>query len=132
MIKMNKVTVTELQMNAIKRLRDDIGKSLENVIAYARGNNFCGSSELINLMSTEQIVLAWHGHVEVEKEYVSFDEAMKALKDEKNTVHFHFADDVIEIWNERQVNDSMQNNSSVEIYWRDLVNGKWSIKGDNL
>ena len=128
---MNKVTVTKLQMEAIKRQRDDIGESLKTVLAYVRVKNFCGGGESINFMSEEQIVLAWHGYVEVEKEFVGFDEAMKALKEEENTVHFHFADDVIEIWNERQVDGSMQNNSSVEIYWRDLVNGKWSIEGDN-
>jgi len=129
---MSKITVTKSQMEAIERQREVVKNDLSTTLSFSKMKNFCAASEVINFMSTEQIVLAWHGYAGVENEYVSFDEAMKALKDEKNTVHFHFADDVIEIWNERQVNDSMQNNSSVEIYWRDLVNGKWSIKGDNL
>ena len=128
---MNKVTVTKKEMEAIERQKVMSDMKLKYALGHAREKNFCAASESINSMSEEQIVLAWHGHIEVSPEYVSFDEAMKALKDEENTVHFYFADDVIEIWNERQVNDSMQNNSSVEIYWRDLVNGKWSIEGDN-
>ena len=129
---MNKVTVTREQMEVVKIIK--AASSLKTALSSKvdKNDRFVNKYKIFNEMSIEQIVLAWHGYAEIEKEYVSFDEAMKALKDEENTVHFYFADDVIEIWNERQVNDSMQNNSSVEIYWRDLVNGKWSIEGDNL
>ena len=124
---MNKVTVTELQMNAIKRLRDDIGKSLENVIAYARGNNFCGSSELINLMSTEQIVLAWHGYAEVEINYVSFDEAMKAY-DDGSLVSFRpkIGTKLTVSFRER-LKDVWLGDYSLDT----LREGNWSIEGGN-
>ena len=124
---MNKVTVTELQMNAIKRLRDDIGKSLENVIAYARGNNFCGSSELINLMSTEQIVLAWHGYAEVEINYVSFDEAMKA-HDDGSLVSFHPKEGSKTTG---MLRCKLKENWFGNYTLNELRNGKWSIVGDN-
>ena len=60
MIKMNKVTVTKLQMEAIERQRDDICESLKTVLDYVRVNNFCSGSEPMNLMSEEQIVLAYY------------------------------------------------------------------------
>ena len=80
---MNKITVTKSQMEAIEHQRD-CGISLDNVIKYYFG----GAGTPLQHMSIEQIVLAWHGYAEVEKEYVTFDEAMKA-HDEGCLVSFH-------------------------------------------
>ena len=85
---MNKITVTKLQMDAIKRQMDDVGRSLKETLSYSKMKNFCAASEVINIMSEEQIVLAWQGYAEVEKAYVSFDEAMKVY-DDGHLVSFH-------------------------------------------
>ena len=125
---MNKITVTKLQMDAIKRQRDDIGESLKTVLDYVRVNNFCSGSEPMNLMSEEQIVLAWHGYAEVEKEYVTFDEAMKAY-DEGHLVSFH---------PKRGSKITVSHQSVLKGNWlgdyslKGLREGEWSIEGDNL
>jgi len=121
---MNKVTVTKLQMEAIKRQRH-VGVKLDDVIKVSIHNNFVGVSASLNDMSIEQIVLAWHGHAEIEINYVSFDEAAKAY-DEGCLVSYH---------PERgsKITESLQN---ILIYSRlgdyslnDLVKGKWTIEG---
>ena len=125
---MNKVKVTKLQMEAIKRQRDDVGESLKTVLAYVRVKNFCGGGEPINFMSEEQIVLAWHGHVEIENEYVSFDEAMKA-HDNGDLVSFQISQHFkITESHHRKLKDSWLGGYSLN----DLRKGKWSIEGDNL
>ena len=125
---MNKVTVTKLQMEAIKRQRDAIGESLKTVLACVRAKNFYGGCESINCMSEEQIVLAWHGYAEAEKEYVSFYEAMKAY-DDGSLVSFRpkigtkltvsFRERLKDVW----LGDYSLN---------DLRKGEWSIEVGNL
>jgi len=124
---MNKITVTKLQMEAIKRQKVISDMKLKHVLGHAREKNFCGVSEAINLMSEEQIVLAWHGYAEVENEYFSFDEAMKAY-DKGHLVSFHpkrgskitvsFRERLKDVW----LGDYSLN---------DLRKGEWSIEGEN-
>ena len=124
---MNKATVTKLQMEAIKRQRDDIGESLKTVLAYVRVKNFCGGGESINFMSEEQIVLAWHGYAEFENEYVSFDEAMKA-HDEGSLVSFRpkIGTKLTVSFRER-LKDVWLGDYSLDT----LREGNWSIEGGN-
>ena len=127
---MNKITVTKLQMEAIKRQRDGVGESLKTVLAYVRAKNFYGGCESINFMSEEQIVLAWHGYAEIEKEYVSFYEAMKA-HDDGSLVSFHpkrgSKITVTESLGKR-LKDAWLGNYSLN----DLRKGEWSIEVGNL
>lgn len=60
-----------------------------------------------------------------EYNFVIFAEAIKALEEEE-TVYFHFGNEIIEIWCEKQVND-LEVKAPVEVDWRDLVFGKWTI-----
>ena len=83
---MNKVTVTKKEMEAIERQKVMSDMKLKHALGHAREKNFCGASEAINLMSEEQIVLAWHGHAEVEPEYVGFEEAVKARREGKRVL----------------------------------------------
>ena len=127
---MNKVTVTKLQMEAIKIQKVISDMKLKHVLGHAREKNFCGVSEAINLMSEEQIVLAWHGYAEVENEYVSFDEAMKA-HDDGSLVSFHpkrgSKITVTESLGKR-LKDAWLGNYSLN----DLRKGEWSIEVGNL
>ena len=124
---MNKVTVTKKEMSAIEAQRDMHAKGLKNVLSsLLNGAIFHSESAPINDMTAEQIVLAWHGHVEVEPEYISFEEAFRAFKDRKKiTLHYpngkkdwfsHVLD-----WQQREVSPS----------FHEMVNGKWTIEGDN-
>ena len=124
---MNKITVTKLQMDAIKRQRDGVGESLKTVLAYVRAKNFYGGCESINIMSEEQIVLSWHGYAEIENEYVSFDEAMKAY-DEGHLVSFHpKIGSKINGSFGNKLKDAWLGDYSLDA----LRKGKWSIEGDN-
>ena len=122
---MNKIRVTKLQMDAINRQRDDVGRSLKTVIAYVRVKNFCGGGEVINFMSEEQIVLAWHGYAEVETKYVSFDEAMKA-RDDGSLVSFYPKEgSKITGMLRCKLKENWFGNHTLN----ELRNGKWSIEG---
>ena len=131
---MNKVTVTKLQMDAIKKWRDGFGESLEILIAYARVNNLRGTSEPINLMSIEQIVLAWHGYADVEPDFVDFDEAMKALS-KRETIYYHYTATTIfgeALEKTLKINFGMKPSYfNPAITLEDLVKGKFTIEGDN-
>ena len=122
---MNKITVTKLQMEAIKRQRDDVGESLKTVLAYVRAKNFYGGCESINIMSEEQIVLSWHGYAEIENEYVSFDEAMKAY-DKGHLVSFH-----PKIGSKITVSHQsiLKGNWLGDYSLKGLREGEWSIEG---
>ena len=124
---MNKVTVTKLQMEAIERQRDDIGESLKTVLDYVRVNNFCSGSEPMNLMSEEQIVLAWHGYAEIEKEYVSFYEALKAFEKGEKIIVYHKSGKTS--WFSK-ILDQTEREASPSFH--EIINLKWSIVGDNL
>jgi len=118
---MNKVTITKSQMEAIEHQRD-CGISLDNVIKYYFG----GAGTPLHHMSVEQIVLAWHGYVEVSPDYVSFYEAMKA-SDKGRLVSFHYAEGskITESFQNR-LKDSWLGGYSLET----LRKGKWSIVGE--
>jgi len=124
---MNKVTVTKKEMEAIERQKVISDMKLKHALGHARDKNFCGASEAINLMSEEQIVLAWHGHAEIEKEYVSFDEAMKAYGDGR-LVSFH-PKKGLKITGSfvNKLKDNWLGDYSLNY----LIEGKWSIEGDN-
>lgn len=134
---MNKVTVTKAQMEAIKDQRDYCKRNLNSVIKASVDENirFLKRSEPLNNMSLEKIVLAWHGHAEVEPEFINFFEAMKAVSLGKN-VDYHYAIDLVVdgriLDKTLKINLVMKPtflNSDTE--WRDLVNGKFTIEGDN-
>jgi len=123
---MNKVTVTKSQMEAIERQKVISDMKLKHVLGHARDKNFCDESEAINLMSEEQIVLAWHGHAEVEPEYVYFFEAFKARKEGKKVL-FHINGFTYELYPNDIIEKTWANRCSLT----DLVEGKWSIEVDN-
>jgi len=127
---MNKITVTKLQMDAIKRQRDDVGRSLKETLSYSKMKNFCAASEVINDMSIEQIVLAWHGYAKIEKEYVSFDEAMIALKNGIDT-YYHNEFGTMRVYAEVAKEHELMH---LEVNRVGLLNllfeGKWTIAGD--
>jgi len=129
---MNKVTVTKLQMDAIEGCKDN-KESLNETLSFARGKVFGGSCVCINNMTTEQIVLAWHGHADVGPEYVCFDEAMRALSKDI-TIYYHYTITVLgEVINKcLMINFETPLSYFGDIEWGDLVKGKWSIEGDNL
>jgi len=124
---MNKITVTKSQMEAIKRQKVISDMKLKYALGHAREKNFCRVSEAINLMSEEQIVLAWHGYAEIEPKYVSFDEAMKA-HDDGSLVSFH---------PKRGSKITVSHQSILKSSWlgdyslKALREGKWSIERGN-
>ena len=124
---MNKVTVTKKEMEAIESVKDNPVCELKYVLKHARQGLYGATGKPLNEMSEEQIVLAWHGHAEVEKEYVSFDEAMKAY-DKGHLVSFHpkRGSKITESLGNR-LKDGWLGNYSL----KDLRKGKWSIEGDN-
>ena len=117
---MNKVTVTKVQLEAVE-LKRDRGISLDNVIKYYFG----GADTPLHHMSVEQIVLAWHGHAEVEQEYVSFDEAYKARKEGKEVL-FHINGLAYELYPNHEISKTWADKYSL----LDLLNGKFTIEGD--
>jgi len=121
------IKVTKKEMEAIERQREVIKNDLSTTLSFSKMNIFCGVSEAINLMSEEQIVLAWHGHAEVEPEYVSFDEAMKA-HDDGSLVSFHPREGskITESLGKR-LKDAWLGNYSL----KQLRKGNWSIEGGN-
>jgi len=124
---MSKVTVTKLQMDAIKRRKGEYKESLRTVLGLMKRKAFSGGSEVINIMSEEQIVLAWHGYAEIEKEYATFDEAMKAY-DDGHLVSFHpkIGSEITGSLGER-LKDVWLGGYSLDT----LRKGKWSIEGGN-
>ena len=125
MIKINKITVTKLQMEAIERQKVISDMKLKHALGHAREKNFCEGSEPINNMTTEQIVLAWHGYVEIEKEYATFDEAMKA-HDDGSLVSFH-PKEGSKITG--MLRCKLKENWFGNYTLNELRNGKWSIEG---
>ena len=133
---MSKVTVTKAEMNAVKEQRDRYKRNLNEVIKIALGKSaeygkFCEGSEPLNYMSTEQIVLAWHSHVEVipNIKYVQMGEAMVA-SDKGETVYFHSEyGDVKRIKPTEAINVSIADMEINNETLMDLLRGKWSIEG---
>ena len=123
---MKMIKVTKKEMEAIERQREVIKNDLSTALRFSKMNNFCERSEPINNMTTEQIVLAWHGHVEIEKEYVSFYEAMRASNEGKKA-----------LFNVRNLTYELYPNHEISKTWAakysllDLFNGKFTIEGDN-
>jgi len=107
---MSKVTFTKERMDAIKRIRD-------------------------GYKAREQIVLAWHGYAEVEKEYIDFEEAMKALS-KGETIYYHYtATTIFGEASEKtlKINFGMKPTYFCNtILWEDLVKGKFTIKKGEL
>ena len=120
---MSIVEITHEQMEAIKDQRDHFEQHLSSVLRKLGDRNckFVDKSEPINNMSVEQIVMAWHGHVEISPNYVSFDEAMKALKEGKS-VKFNNNN-----WF-NSANDLEDGNISLYTDWSELLEGEWQIK----
>ena len=128
---MNKVTVTKKEMEAIERQKVISDMKLKHALGHAREKNFCGVSEAINLMSEEQIVLAWHGYAEVENEYVSFDEAMKVY-DDGHLVSFHPKEgSKITGKITGSFGNKLKGTWLGDYSLDTLRKGKWSIEGDN-
>ena len=119
---MNKVTVTKVQLEAVERLRNVFGTSLNDVIKYSIRKNFIGFSEPLYHMSVEQIVLAWHGHAEVELEYVCFDEAVKARREGKRVLLHAINRKVLFRTNER-LNSCFIGNLTID----ELLSSKYEI-----
>ena len=126
---MSEVTVTKLQMDAIEGCKDN-KESLNETLSFARGKVFGGSCVCINNMTIEQIVLAWHGYAEIEKEYVSFDEAMIALKNGIDT-YYHNEFGTMRVYAEVAKEHELMH---LEVNRVGLLNllfeGKWTIAGD--
>ena len=124
---MDKVTVTKEQMEVVNIIK--VGISLEKalVIKLDKKDRFISKYKSLNSMTAEQIALAWYGHAEVELEYVSFDEAMKA-HDDGSLVSFHREEG-------SKITESLLNR--LKDGWlggyslKQLREGKWSIEGEN-
>jgi len=126
---MSNATVTEKEMEAIKDQRDCLKRSLNTVIkaSFYENITFLEQSEPLNRMSAEQIVLAWHGHIKVEQNFVSFDEAMVA-SDEGKTVYFHSEDgDVKSIKQYEYIDVALMDLEVSNETLVGLLRGKWSI-----
>ena len=125
---MSKITVSKKQMEEVMKYKGIRGLSLSDMLYHAGSKNFCGGSKIINGMTLEKIVLAWHGYAEIEKEYATFDEAMKA-HDNGDLVSFHHdGNSKITESHQRKLKDSWLGNFSLDEFRK----GKWSIKGGNL
>ena len=134
---MNKVTVTKAQMEAVVAQRDLHAKGLNNVIHSLINNaRFHSENSPLSDMSLEQVVLTWHGHVKVSPNYVSFDEAKKALGDGKHVI-CEFKDKKYEhyMFDGVVFSRNMLRNTGTLIEWYDIWDqiflGEWSIVGDN-
>ena len=126
MMKMKKVMVTKAEMEAIKRQKD-CKVTLNAVLIFLKNHK---SNQEINKpisgMSVEQIVLAWHGYVEVEQEFVSFEEAYKARKEGKRVLFI--------IGNRRVIfmtNVKLEGCFLGSLTMDELFNGKFIVEGDN-
>ena len=127
---MSNATVTEKEMEAIKDQRDCLKRSLNTVIkaSFYENITFLEQSEPLNRMSAEQIVLAWHGHIKVEQNFVSFDEAMVA-SDEGKTVYFHSEYDCVKrIKQYEALNVVLMHLEINDETLMGLLRGKWSIE----
>jgi len=124
---MKKVMVTKAEMEAIERQRDN-GVTLNAVLIFLK--NHKSNQEInkqISSMSVEQIVLAWHGYAEIEKEYASFDEAMKA-SDEGKIVDFYSKEgNLIPVNVRSKLKDIYLSDYSL----RDLREGRFIIGDEN-
>ena len=124
---MNKVTVTKKEMEAIEIQRDKWNHYLKVVLEFKQNGNFRnGINRSLNEMSIEQIVLAWHGYVEVEPDYISFYEAFKVRKGGKKVL-FHINGLTYELYPNSIIEKTWANKYSLT----DLTDGKWSIEGAN-
>ena len=115
------VKVTYDQMKAINSQKHDWKVSLDGVLSHRKEKQYQNAYACINDMTLEQIVLAWHDHVEVEPKEVGFFEAMRCLKDgyavkfnDSNwfTNTYDLEDSSIASWTE----------------WKELLDGKWQVK----
>jgi len=122
---MNKVTVTKEQMETIRQCKRFAG-TYNLAFITNKDNDFLCWAKPLNKMTIEQIVLAWHGHAEVELEYVCFDEAMRASNEGKKS-----------LFNVRNLTYELYPNHEISKTWAakysllDLFNGKFTIEGDN-
>ena len=123
---MNKVMVTKKQMEIINRCKGFVDyDNLKNLLHIKKTGEFRGWVHPLNDMSIEQIVLAWHGHIEVSPEYVSFDEAMKAHDGGCLVSYHHGAGSKITESLQNRLKDSWLGDYSLKA----LRKGKWSIEG---
>ena len=130
---MDKVTVTKEQMEAVRLIKEDKVCNLKNIISIIsrRGIDYTGSVRShANSMTLEQIILAWHGHVEIKPDikYVQMGEAMVA-SDEGYTVHFHSeVGDVKRVAPCEAFGVSIGETEINDETLMDLLRGKWSIE----
>lgn len=122
------IKVTREEMKAIEEIKQWSTYTTEKILSVIGDKNdkFWGIYEPLNDMSTEQIVLAWHGHVEVEPEYISFNEAMGFLKcGKKVKAHYGVGKgfDIIHIHNPLD--------KFTGVHFKDLLNSKFTIVDEN-
>ena len=126
---MNKITVTKLQMDAIKAIKNfwfyDLNILIKrNVDGYKW--DFNNKRNEINSMTAEQIILAWHGYAEIEKEYVSFYEALKAFEKGEKIIVYHTSGKTS--WFSK-ILDQTEREASPSFH--EMINLKWSIEVGN-
>ena len=126
---MNKVTVTKAQMETIRQCKRFAG-TYNLAFITNKDNDFLCWAKPLNKMTIEQIVLAWHGYAEVEPDYVCFDEAVKAGKEGKD-ITFHWEKSKYKITSQNLIEWGLRNLSVSDHGLLNLVDGKWTIEGDN-
>lgn len=121
------VTVTKEQQEKINDCKRVQGTyPINKVIEMSLNRDFLNWAETLNDMTPEQIVLAWHGHVEVEPEYVNLEEAIRA--DVKgDIVHFHPNKKSQLTFNSRE---SLKCSWLSEFSLKELLEGKYTIKDE--
>ena len=127
---MAKVTVTKEQMDTIEKIKANSRTNLQSVLKFATEGLYSRNGfKSMNDMTAEQIVLAWHGYVEVETEFVSFDQAMQAGKKGKDII-LHWENDKYRITSQYLIESCLRNLSVCDHGLLDLVDGKFTIEGD--
>lgn len=121
------IKVTRKQMDTINQCKEFQGTYNLKFITdcIVKGDDFLTWAQPLNGMTVEQIVLAWHGHVEVEPNFVSFDEAMKARK-EGFIVSFHHSAKQVIIgpFKINILKDGMLGHFTLD----ELLDGKWTVE----
>lgn len=120
------IKVTREQMGAIEKAKSD-GCVLNLIVTAAKVNTFVSHLKPLNGLGAEQIVLAWHGHVEIEPQFVSFDEAMRASEKGK-LVDFHSKQgNAVPVSTKARLKEIYLSDYSL----RELREGNFTIEGGN-
>jgi hypothetical protein len=127
-MKNERIKVTKKQVRAVELQKKEWRNDLKTILLMKEnGVLFHNEFECFNHMSDGEIALCWIGHVDVEPEYVSFEEAIKALKDGKK-VAFQIQNDAPVVIDRdvpviRILDDF--NGCSIEDIWMHV---KWTIE----